>query len=279
VLSFSGFERDGKTTISFVRKFNTGDSNLDNPISTTGVTDIVYSMGTSDTLAYHGSSNRGAGAVNFASGQASTTGINNQQHKRVWHGALMFAAFLVFFPLGIFLPAFFKWIGGSWFRIHVVNQVLTVLLVYSSFIVIIEWTASQQLSHFRAPHQRLGLSIVIIMTITPFFGMLADFMYDPKRKRVPVFPDMVHCFFGYSTIILAWVNVYLGLHKINADAVWWVLVAVWMGLVAVAFTVLTGFRVASGGNFMKKKWLQKKGKSLPAKNGNNAAPAQVNPST
>jgi hypothetical protein len=66
----------------------------------------------------------------------------------------MFTAFLVLFPLGIFLPAFFKWIGDWWFRVHVLNQVLTVLVVYSAFIIIIEWTASQQLGHFRAPHQR-----------------------------------------------------------------------------------------------------------------------------
>lgn len=61
----TGFESDGMTTITVVRRLVTNDTEFDNPISRDGDTNIIFSFGSSDVLAYHGQ-NRGAGIINFA---------------------------------------------------------------------------------------------------------------------------------------------------------------------------------------------------------------------
>jgi len=54
ILDYSGSEEDGKTTIRFSRYWDTGDKLTDYEI-TPGVMTIVFAMGSTDELSYHGS--------------------------------------------------------------------------------------------------------------------------------------------------------------------------------------------------------------------------------
>jgi hypothetical protein len=47
----------------------------------------------------------------------------------------------------------------------------------------------------------------------PFMGLLADRLFDPKRKKVPVFPDQVHWWIGRVVMVLAVVTIFLGINQ------------------------------------------------------------------
>jgi hypothetical protein len=262
--SFTGFEADGHTTLSVIRKLVTNDTKFDKPISLTEDTNIVFAVGFSDTLAYHGP-NRAAATINFGSGKAQAASVNTgSKTDRRWHGSLMFVAFFVLFPIGIFIAAYLKPIGVWWFRLHVLIQIIAILVAYAGFITIVQWTSKQQLEHFRATHQRLGLTIIILVTITPFLGMLADMLWKPDRKGRPLFPDYTHWLFGYVTVLLAWINVYLGLKKIGDTDAWvWALVSVWMGLVFLLYLIFMFIRLGKGDQMC----FPEKKKAVPTNNG------------
>jgi len=151
---------------------------------------------------------------------------------------------LVIIPIGIFFAAFGKRLGMLWFRIHVFVQAFGIVVISCAFIVIIErmgeFVASTGQTHFRVAHGRLGLAIFIIAIIQPFLGALADALFNPDRK-FPGIPDIIHRVFGYGLIILATVNIYLGLARYayntgaSIETVIYVLFSIWVGFIGVTY--------------------------------------------
>lgn len=112
---------------------------------------------------------------------------------------------------------------------------------------------SAQTGHFNDAHKLIGLFILILSFVQGFLGYLADKarvplplylspplylsvflllsvapsqdcdmhaqMFKPDRKRAPVFPDMIHWFVGYTTVILGLINIFLGMTLICVDRV------------------------------------------------------------
>jgi hypothetical protein len=55
------------------------------------------------------------------------------------------------------------------------------------------------------------LIVFILSIIQPILGGLNVYMYNPKRTRIPIFPDQIHRFNGAITGLLALANIWLGL--------------------------------------------------------------------
>ena len=80
----------------------------------------------------------------------------------------------------------------------------------------------------------IGLSVIF----QPLLGLLAHVMYDPDRKRVPIFPDMIHQAFGYILILFAAATIFNGLYEYGADNDLFIIAGVWIGLSMVAVVLL-----------------------------------------
>lgn len=128
---------------------------------------------------------------------------------------------------------------------------LAVILNLVAFILIVVWVGKQDVKHFRAPHQRLGLVILILSLFQPLLGFLADKLFDSKRKSAPFFPDILHWIIGYGVVILGLVNIWLGLTLYCVTQLAAIMFALVVGVTIFGFFVFEMMRLlAPWGSFL-----------------------------
>ena len=137
--------------------------------------------------------------------------IANESKKRailIAHGILFFIAWGVAPFVGIFVARYLKnAMGVWWYRVHLGIFVgITGVLSLISFFLIY----SQKQSHFNDNHQKIGLAIFILMFFQFALGYTCNALWDPKRSAVPWW-DVLHWYFGRSLVLLAVINIFLGL--------------------------------------------------------------------
>jgi hypothetical protein len=100
---------------------------------------------------------------------------------------------------------------ARWF--HAATQLLAVTLTLVAFVLITVYTRKLHLPQFRSQggHRIIGLIVFILSIIQPILGGLNVYMYNPKRTRIPIFPDQIHRFNGGILALLALANIWLGL--------------------------------------------------------------------
>jgi magnesium-transporting ATPase (P-type) len=102
--------------------------------------------------------------------------------------------------------------GVWWYRVHVGLRLgITGLLSLISFILIV---LNVQEPHFDGSHQKIGLAIFILMFIQFALGFISNALWDPQRTHAPWW-DKVHWYFGRGLIILAVINIYLGIEEFS----------------------------------------------------------------
>ncbi len=120
------------------------------------------------------------------------------------HGMLMVIGWFCFLPIGtyyfveansltrvtsgMFASRYMKTMTPRWFPTHVALQTIGVAMIIVSFIIIV-------VEHSGAIHvglhQIVGVIVFGLTLSLPLLGIIADRMFDPKRKAAPVFPDQV----------------------------------------------------------------------------------------
>lgn len=161
---------------------------------------------------FHGPSKGLLDPINFLGVGGNSTAVDNTesfQNILVAHGLLFFIAWGIAPFIGIFVARYLKNIMGVWwYRVHVA-MLLGVTGVFSliSFILIV---VNVEEPHFDGTHQKMGLTIFILMFLQFALGFVSNALWTPERKAVPWW-DMVHWYFGRSLLILAVVNMFLGM--------------------------------------------------------------------
>lgn len=139
------------------------------------------------------------------------------------HGFVMAIGWGVCSVLGAFLARYFKHLGHRWFVAHITLNVVGMVCVLTGFLVAfsltpLPYTKTDALTLL---HVWLGTLIVGGGVIAqPFLGWLADKRWQPDRKQVPVFPDIIHWWVGRCCILSALLNCFIGLWILQADIVW-----------------------------------------------------------
>ncbi len=121
------------------------------------------------------------------------------------HGMLMVIGWFCFLPIGtydfvevsklvdtchsgMFASRYMKTMTPRWFPTHVALQTIGVAMIIVSFIIIVvEHSGSIHVGL----HQIVGVIVFGLTLSLPLLGIIADRMFDPKRKSAPVFPDQV----------------------------------------------------------------------------------------
>merc|ERR1712137_337518 len=235
IMNASGYEQDGKTYLSWRRKWNTGDSH-DEVIVKDTATSIIFAMSSSDTLGYHGS-NKGAAEVNFFTGGVSTLAVEEDDFGAVIiiHAVFMFVAWTVIFPLGVVTVRFCrKILPRWWFRLHMFIQYFGVLMIIVALILAVEVAAPGNHEHIDSAHSIVGLIAIGLAIIVPALGQATAVMYEVP-KRVPIFPDRAHAVLGYLSPFVAYAAIFLGLDLYDTPWYWYLLVALWIGFITVAY--------------------------------------------
>eukprot|EP01113_Clastostelium_recurvatum_P047305 TRINITY_DN8414_c0_g2_i1.p1 TRINITY_DN8414_c0_g2~~TRINITY_DN8414_c0_g2_i1.p1 ORF type:complete len:728 (-),score=211.40 TRINITY_DN8414_c0_g2_i1:182-2365(-) len=197
------------TTISFVKRLRpTGGSHQFgiNP----GFTQIIwaYHASADDFTTRH--SNRGITQFDFYTGKLDPSLSPSSSSSRLVlaHGSLMVVAWVLLSGGNTYFARYLKSLGHRWFLVHAWGHGLAVGLVLISFIIIEVHIATAP--HFYNAHHIIGIIVVGLAILQIIGGILSHVLYDPKRSRVPIFPDMAHHWMGRLNYLLALVNVFLG---------------------------------------------------------------------
>jgi hypothetical protein len=140
---------------------------------------------------------------------------DNEGTILIAHGILFFIAWGVAPFIGIFVARYLKnMLGVWWYRIHVgLFLGVTGLFSLISFILIVSNVESE---HFDGKHQQIGLAVFIMMFLQIALGFVSNWLWSPTRTFIPWW-DKVHWYFGRSLLILAIINIFLGILEYGED--------------------------------------------------------------
>ena len=168
-------------------------------------TPIVNSNG--DIFSTHGPMHKGVLSVVLKGDNTETVALSavSYEGKQV-HGFGMMAVWLLLFPFGIYYAKFFKATRG-WAYVKASIQTAGVIGLISFFGVILKNT-----NYPSRPHSILGFVIVSLVFVQLTFGITNLLSISShKVEKYKSLSRLVHMVLGYSLIIAALVQIYLGL--------------------------------------------------------------------
>eukprot|EP01087_Luapelamoeba_hula_P019166 TRINITY_DN6317_c0_g1_i1.p1 TRINITY_DN6317_c0_g1~~TRINITY_DN6317_c0_g1_i1.p1 ORF type:complete len:425 (+),score=46.03 TRINITY_DN6317_c0_g1_i1:25-1275(+) len=231
------------TNVIFQRPLITGDTAADHPI-TPGSMIVIWAFGESNTFGYH-HGNAGQILVDFYSG-ATTQSTDEAETLIQMHGGMMFIAFGIQLTFGAFVARYLRTNHRWWLTIHATSQLLGVATVLVALVLAIVSVSEEGESHFHGFHQVYGLLLVILLLCFPALtGVLAHWYLrgDLRRYR------WIHVLAGYVTIILGYIQLYIGIHEYDAlDALKtpYYILSVLFGLYLTVALVLETTRIVDG---------------------------------
>jgi len=222
-IKYRGSLSNGKLEFEFMRPLKTSDKN-DVEI-TQGSLSMAWAVGRDVPFAEH----TGAGQfmLDLYTGKGSKGGP-----IILVHAVLMPVAYGVLMVLGIMIALYAKK-NPKWFKFHIGLQVTATVFALVGAAIGFVSTGS----HFTEVHHYLGILTLVPTIAQPFLGWLADKLWNPKRDKVPVFPDKLHWWLGYATIALSAAAIITGIIIISGSYVYVAIYGTWMGIVTLVCAI------------------------------------------
>ncbi|GBG27276.1 Cytochrome b561 and DOMON domain-containing protein At3g61750 [Hondaea fermentalgiana] len=127
------------------------------------------------------------------------------------HGIMMILAFGFLFPLGTLPSALRHKLAPEprWFHFHRAAQTLALLMALAAFAIAIYFVDEFSGEHFTNTHERLGLAVIIVTCLQPFFAL---FLRKGKSRSLW---RISHYLFALFIFVGGIVNSYLGIDDIE----------------------------------------------------------------
>jgi hypothetical protein len=160
----------------------------------------------------------------------------------VAHGLAMILAWAVLGNIGVFVSRYLKPLGHRWYLLHRHIMLGVVFLAVLGFALAFAKMQLDGGKHFALPtaddhynfHNVFGLAIFIAMFVQVLLGFVSNRLFNADRSAVPWWPDRVHWWFGRLVLFCAFLNIYLGLWKLQGH----ILTAA--SVTFIIFKILTG---------------------------------------
>ncbi|KAI9339676.1 hypothetical protein BDR26DRAFT_919020 [Obelidium mucronatum] len=168
----------------------------------------------------------------------TTTTSNSSIDLILIHGIVMFIAWGILAPLSIWVARYLKTRIRNWYRVHVSLMLLGVGGFTIAGLIAIELSLEDGETRFIATGNHGIIGTAIALAIYPaqcILGFICNWLFDETRSRIPVW-DQLHWWLGRGLIVLAVVNMFLGLLQYEAGI--WILAGYWAW---VLFVVLVLF--------------------------------------
>ncbi|XP_065860008.1 cytochrome b561 and DOMON domain-containing protein At5g47530-like [Euphorbia lathyris] len=192
------------------------------------------------------SNQRSVGTIDFSTGAGAgattttrTAASSNTKKKNV-HGVLNAVSWGFMMPVGIMLARYlkaFKVTNPAWFYLHGGCQL-------SAYIIgVAGWgtgmslgTRSPGITH--STHRILGITLFCFATLQVF----ALFMRPKPDHKYRIYWNIYHRTIGYATLVMSIVNIYKGLHILQADHIWkkiYTAIIIVLALIAAVLEIIT----------------------------------------
>jgi hypothetical protein len=171
---------------------------------------------------------------------------DEQDTYRSAHGALASIAFIIVFPLGAMLVRLANFGGLVW--THGGLQIFGLVMFIAAAGLGIYMADGQ--NYLSEPHAVIGLLLLAVFFLMPFFGALHHRVYQKVRGRSWV--SYAHIFTGRAGVVLGMVNGGLGLRLADAGSGYVIGYSIVTGLVGVSYIVVMIFgEIKRGRNLSK----------------------------
>lgn len=218
------------TAVKFTRSLASGS----NPLSLTDATPMVIAYGTQDRLTQHASGARDAFFLNLVTGEVTYPKVGSATQNvalRKAHGALMFAGFGVFIPVGIIIARYGKEdLGESWFLIHLLLQLSGYFIAFAAFLIALYMVNG---THFTTKaHSQLGLAVVVSGVVQLTLGF---FRPAHVEKGFPTPPlrfvwEILHKWLGRTLNLVVVITIFFGLYQYSVPLGLYIAYAVFVGV-------------------------------------------------
>lgn len=245
--AMSGSKNATGMTVKWTRAFDTQEPSADVAIPATGKVTMVVAFGSTADVSYHGA-NRASVSIDLFSG-TSTVVSTPGENLRIAHGSLMAIAFGIFMVFGVVVAVAVPKNQAWWFPAHWASQGFASLLVIISFIIILVYYSQGGIAHFtlatptQGAHGIIGIIVISLVVFQVILGVVADRVWQAEYKKTheypstKVFPDVFHWWTGRGILLLAMINIYLGIAEMQWAWGWylgWTLAVLILGAVLVA---------------------------------------------
>ncbi|KAL2614063.1 hypothetical protein R1flu_025755 [Riccia fluitans] len=151
---------------------------------------------------------------NYASGTATNT-YSDPTTLRRSHGVISIFGWGILLPVGAIVARYCKLWDPAWFYIHVVMQVMGFVLVTVALIMGNSLGDKVQGVDYGA-HQGLGIFVFVLATLQ----MTALLLRPKKDAKVRRYWNFYHHWAGRAALVLAAVNVFLGIEAAKGGKKW-----------------------------------------------------------
>ncbi|CAG8630503.1 4443_t:CDS:10 [Rhizophagus irregularis] len=226
---------------------------------TNNPTTLIYAWNPgSNGLSYHGG-NRGSLKINFFSSTIAQSAETKNKLTRLLHGLAMFVTWSVLFPLSVFIVRYWKHVDTYLFQ-HRNMQIVGGVSV-STFGAAAMATADYQK---RSIHGLVGISIYTIVFAQIGLGFIAIWglaHLESANRGIMRGIRMAHFILGSSLIIVAWVNIYLGIIQFGGNMMWRIAYLIWIAFIGGEYW----YNFRNGNYFYRKSDLETKQKRIHEK--------------
>ncbi|KAJ7518201.1 hypothetical protein O6H91_21G058800 [Diphasiastrum complanatum] len=158
---------------------------------------------------------QGRTSIDMSSGIVTGGGTAPHQHLKNTHGVLAAVSWGLLLPLGAMAARYLRAFDPAWFYIHVAIQSTAYILGVSA------WGLGLRLGHYSLgvvyhQHRRIGITIFCFATLQ----VLAVALRPSKEAKIRVYWNIYHHAIGYTTIILAAINIFKGLDILQPGSGW-----------------------------------------------------------
>eukprot|EP01112_Ceratiomyxa_fruticulosa_P011007 TRINITY_DN2950_c0_g1_i1.p1 TRINITY_DN2950_c0_g1~~TRINITY_DN2950_c0_g1_i1.p1 ORF type:complete len:462 (+),score=73.31 TRINITY_DN2950_c0_g1_i1:112-1497(+) len=228
-----GSEEEGKTTIQFSRKLDTGDSSQDLVIDPERELYFLWAYSLNDPLTptvFDNHDGRGSLFVNLADTYlcGSDTGeLRHDYYRTVLkaHGVAMSFGFLFFLLFGALFLSYFPSNMNKYLTIYFWVQGTGLFLVMLGFLFSALIDDSFPWSYFQNTHNFLGLLLIIAMVAQTIVGWrVYKFKYQNNNSSTrTVLYNNIHTYLGIGVVLVAVAEVGIGLRNIGTRRSSWLL--------------------------------------------------------
>eukprot|EP00026_Physarum_polycephalum_P005337 Phypoly_transcript_05369.p2 GENE.Phypoly_transcript_05369~~Phypoly_transcript_05369.p2 ORF type:complete len:241 (+),score=31.32 Phypoly_transcript_05369:266-988(+) len=140
------------------------------------------------------------------------------------HGILMVLIVMVLMTSAMLLSRYLKPFFNRWFYVHAAVFIASIICMIVS--VILVFRANNNVFYTSA-HTVLGLMFVSGMGLQTLLGLLAHFLFNPKRSGPPAFPDQIHWWLGRFLLVVGGLAVTLGMRDLGVHQMSWISFYLW----------------------------------------------------
>ncbi|KAF2109240.1 hypothetical protein BDV96DRAFT_652094 [Lophiotrema nucula] len=153
------------------------------------------------------------------------------------HGILAAITFLFIVPFAILMARFYHRNPRTALRLHIWLQIMTVLLSTAVFILGFEAVGTRR--SLTNPHHGIGVALYTLVMAQALGGCIIHRREKGKERYKLPLKLMLHQWLGRAIALLGIIQVALGLTLYGSPKVLFILYAVWIFLLLVAYFILT----------------------------------------